>query len=208
MAKQKEPVLSEAKESVVTPERLAQGMAYAQWVQAIDRNQARFQENYEGTQVSDEDARALRELVALPNGPARCLALGEAWCPDVFRGLPVMTRIAEAAGMELRCFFRDQNNDIMAEFLKDGQHESIPAFVFYTKDHRYIGHWIERPALANEQMPELRKLTEPLRNQDLPQEERQKYIQAYIEFQQGPIWAGWRQATVREIRELLEQHCR
>jgi len=208
MAKQIEPVLSEAKESVVTPERLAQGMAYAQWVQAIDRNQARFQENYEGTQVSDEDARALRGLVALPNGPARCLALGEAWCPDVFRGLPVMARIAEAAGMELRCFFRDQNNDIMAEFLKDGQHESIPTFVFYTEEHRYIGHWIERPALANEQMPELHKLTEPLRNPDLPQEERQQYIQAYIEFQQGPVWASWRQATIREIRELLEQRCR
>ena len=208
MAKQKEPVLSEAKESVVTPERFAQGLAYAQWVQAIDRNQARFQENYEGTQVSDEDARALRGLVALPNGPARCLALGEAWCPDVFRGLPVMARIAEASGIELRCFFRDQNNDIMAEFLKNGQHESIPTFVFYTEEHRYIGHWIERPALANEQMPELHKLTEPLRNPDLPQEERQQYIQAYIKFQQGPVWASWRQATIREIRGLLEQRCR
>jgi hypothetical protein len=71
MAKQKEPVLSEAEGSVVTPERFAQGLTYEQWMQAIDRNQARFQENYEGTQVSDEDARALRELVALPNGPAR-----------------------------------------------------------------------------------------------------------------------------------------
>src|SRR3972149_10855236 len=155
MAKQKEPVLSEAKESVVTLERFAQGLAYAQWVQAIDRNQARFQENYEGTQVSDDDARALRELVALSNGPARCLTLGEAWCPDVFRGLPVMARIAEASEMELRCFFRDQNKDIMAEFLKQGEHESIPTFVFYTRDHRYIAHWIERPALANGQVPGL-----------------------------------------------------
>ena len=108
--------------------------------------------------------------------------------------------------MELRVFFRDQNKDIMAEFLKQGEHESIPTFVFYTKDHRYIAHWIERPALANEQMPELRKLTEPVRNPDLPQEERQKYIQAYIDFQHGPIWGGWRTATIREIRELLEQH--
>ena len=147
MAKQKEPVLSKAEGSIVTPERFAQGLTYEQWMQAIDRNQARFQENYEGTQVSDEDARALRELVALPNGPARCLALGEAWCPDVFRGMPVMACVAEASGIALRCFFRDQNNDIMAEFLQDGQHESIPTLVFYTRDHRYIAHWIERPKL-------------------------------------------------------------
>ena len=204
MAKQKESVLSEAQKSVVTPERFAQGLTYEQWSQAIDRNQARFQENYDGTQVSDDDACALRELVALPNGPARCLALGEAWCPDVFRGMPVMARIAEATcppgrrgGIALRCFFRDQNKDIMAEFLNDGQHESIPTFVFYTRDHRYIAHWIERPALANEQMPELRKTTEALRNPDLSQEERQKAIGAYIDFQQGHIWAGWRQCSTR-----------
>jgi hypothetical protein len=200
--------MAQQKASVVTPERFAQGQSYAEWCRAIDRNEARFQENYDGTRVSDADAAALRALVALPDGPARCLALGEAWCPDVFRGLPVMARVAEAAGMELRVFFRDQHKDIMAEFLKHGEHESIPTFVFYTKDHRYIAHWIERPAQANEEMPLLRKINEPLRNPDLTPEERQTHIQAYVAFQQGPVWAGWRDATVREIRELLEQHCR
>lgn len=207
MTRQKEPVLSETKGSVVTPERFSQGLTYQQWVQVIDRNQARFQENYYATHLSDGDARAFQDLVARPDGPARCLALGEAWCPDVFRGLPVIARIAEAAGMELRVFFRDQNKDIMAEFLNQGEHESIPTFVFYTSDHHYIAHWIERPALANEQMPQLLELTAPLRNPDLAQEERQKYIQAYIDFQRGPVWAGWRDATVQEIRELLEQRC-
>ncbi len=198
----------EQKESVVTPERFAQGLTYSDWFAQIDRNEKRFQENYDETAVSDDDARALRELVALPNGPALCLAIGEAWCPDVFRGLPVMARAAEAAGMELRVFFRDQNKDIMAEFLNHGEHESIPVFVFYTKDHKYIGHWIERPALAEEQMPELRKINAPLNDPDLPAEERQKYIQAYHDFQHGPIWSGWRQATIKEIRDLLEDRCR
>jgi hypothetical protein len=193
---------------VVTPERFAQGLTYEQFIAAIDRNQERFKENYEGTTVSEEEAAALRELVQRPDGPARCLALGEAWCPDVFRGLPVMARIAEAAGMELRVFPRDQNKDIMAEFLKHGEHESIPTLVFYTRDHRYLCHWIERPALANEQMSQLRDVTAPLRDPDSPQEERQKAIKAYMEFQQGPVWAGWRQETIREIRELLESQSR
>ncbi len=194
--------------SVVTAERFAQGQTYADWFQAIDRNQARFQENYEGTTVSEDDAAALRQLVALPNGPARCLALGEAWCPDVFRGLPVMAKVAEASGMELRVFFRDQHKDIMAEFLNNGESESIPTFVFYTRDMQYIAHWIERPKLAQEEMHILREINEPLRNQDISQEGRQKAIQAYVDFQHGPVWAGWRDATVSEIRELLEQRCK
>lgn len=194
--------------SVVTPERFAQGQPYSEWLQSIDRNQARFQENYDEFSLSEDDAGAFRELVGKPNGPARCLALGEAWCPDVFRGLPVMGKIAEASGMELRVFFRDQNKDIMAEFLNHGEHESIPTFVFYTKDHDYIAHWIERPVQAQEQMSELRKMQEPLRNPELPEEERKKYIQMYVDFQHGPIWGGWRDAEAREIRELLEEHCK
>ena len=190
--------------SVVTPERFAQGLTYEQWMEQIDRNQERFRENFDGTTISDADAEALRGAANKQGGGLKCLVLGEAWCPDVFRGLPVLARIAEAGGMELRCFLRDQNKDIMAEFLNNGEHESIPTAVFYTKDHEYIGQWTERPALANEQMPELRKLTAPLQNPDTSPEERKKLVQAYVDFQKGPVWAGWRDATVREVIALLQ----
>ena len=42
--------------------------------------------------------------------------------------------------------------DIMNEFLKEGQFASIPTAVFYTRDHQYIGHWIERPEAASREM--------------------------------------------------------
>jgi len=191
--------VAQKSDSVVTPERFAQGLTYEQWVAAIDRNQEAFRENYEATELSEEDVRAFRELVGRPDGPARCLALGEAWCPDVFRGLPVMARIAEASGMELRVFFRDQNKDIMAEFLNQGEHESIPTFVFYTRDHRYLCNWIERPALANEEMHLMRRIFE-----NRPREEA---LADYLAFQKGPVWAAWRRETVHEIRELFTKHC-
>jgi hypothetical protein len=191
--------VAQKSDSVVTTERFAQGLTYEQWVATIDRNQEAFRENYEATELSEEDVRAFRELVGRPDGPARCLALGEAWCPDVFRGLPVVARIAEACGMELRVFFRDQNKDIMAEFLNQGEHESIPTFVFYTRDHRYLCNWIERPALANEEMHLMRRIFE-----NRPREEA---LADYLAFQKGPVWARWRQETVREIRDLLTKHC-
>ena len=199
--------MTQQQESVVTPERFASGLTWEQYLAHIKRNVEKFEYNYRETVISDDDARALRDLAQKDNGPAKVMALGEDWCPDVFRGLPVIARVAEAAGMELRVFFRDQNKDIMAEFLHHGEHESIPTFVFYTRDHKYIAHWIERPALAQEEMSILRAINEPLRNPDLSAEERQKHIQAYVDFQHGPTWAGWRQATIKEIRALLEQHC-
>jgi len=195
--------MTQQQESVVTPERYASGLTWEQYSTHIKRNKDKFDYNYDETVVSDDDARALRELARKEGGPARVLALGEDWCPDVFRGLPVMARITQAAGMELRIFPRDDNLDIMNEFLKNGEHQSIPAVVFYTRDHRYIAHWIERPALANAEMSEMQKVFQGLDRE----KDRDKMRAAYDEFQQGPTWAGWRQDTIREIRALLEGKC-
>jgi hypothetical protein len=196
-----------ATESVVTPERFASGMTWEKYfAEKAQRNKEKFQYNYDETTVNAEDAAALKTLVESPNGPAKVLALGEDWCPDVFRGLPVIVRIAEASGMELRVFPRDDNLDIMNEFLKDGEHQSIPTFVFYTSDHRYIAHWIERPAKANAEMGEVMKRYEGL-DRSKP-DDLAKLRQIADEFQTGPVWANWRNETIRELRVLLEEKCR
>ena len=192
------------KESVVTPERFATGITWEQWMKDIDRNQDKFTDNYEAFNLNPDDAAALKALVGKPNGPAKALVLGEAWCPDVFRGLPVMAKIAEATGMELSVLFRDQNLDIANEFLYKGEFQSIPTIVFYTKDLKYIAHWIEKAKKAREEGPLLQAITAKMRDADISQEERQKYMAEYAAFQGGPIWAGWRDAEVTEIRELLE----
>src|SRR3990170_3031799 len=198
--------MTQQKESVVTPERFASGLTWSEYINDhVQRNREKFQYNYDETTLHADDAAAFKRLGQLSNGPARVLALGEDWCPDVFRGLPVMAHIAEAAGMELRVFPRDQNIDIMNEFLNNGESQSIPAFVFYTADHRYIAHWIERPAKANAEMGEVMKRYEGLDRTN--PDDVVKLLQIANEFQTGPTWASWRDETVREIRALLEEKC-
>ena len=195
-------------ESVVTPERFQQGIGWKEWMEQIDRNQDKFTESYEQATLNPDDVARIKALMAKPNGPAKVLALGEAWCPDVFRGLPVIQRLCEATGLELKIFFRDQNLDIMNEFLYKDEFQSIPVAVFYTKDHAYIDNWIERAQKARDEAPILREVTAKMREPDLTPEQREEAMAAYVAFQRGPIWDGWRQAQVTEIRELLEEHCR
>ena len=196
--------MTQATESVVTPERFASGSTWEQYFNdQVQRNKEKFQYNYDETSLSAEDAAAFEKLVESPGGPAKVLALGEDWCPDVFRGLPVMVRIAEASGMDLRVFPRDDNLDIMNEFLNKGESQSIPTFVFYTEDHRYIAHWIERPVKANAEMGEVMKRYEGLDRTN--PDDLAKLRQIANEFQTGPQWANWRQETIREIRALLEE---
>ncbi|MDA1010608.1 MAG: thioredoxin family protein, partial [Chloroflexi bacterium] len=146
-----------AENSVVTPERYQQGMeSFQAWMGAIEQNKDAFQRHYDEWQPEQADIDTIKGLVA--SHGVKALILGEDWCPDVWRGLPVIARVGELTGMGTRFFLRDQNKDIMAEFLKDGEFESIPVVVFYDRDHQYLGHWIERSDRANAEMPALREI--------------------------------------------------
>jgi hypothetical protein len=142
----------------------------------------------------------------VPRGPAKILALGEAWCGDVYRELPTAVRIAEATGMELRIFIRDQNLDIMNEFLShDGKARAIPVFVFYTSDLQYITHFTERPASAN---AEIASILARVRSEldlpntatfsDLPAAAKQKVIDTIL-----PRFEDWQRDSIKEMRALL-----
>src|SRR5262245_27266906 len=104
-------------ESVVTPERFNQGLTYADWRSQIDRNEEKFDFNYGATTPNSDDVAAIKKLMEKSDGPGKALAIAEAFCPDVFRGLPAVAKLCEATGLELRVVFRDQNLDIMNEFL-------------------------------------------------------------------------------------------
>ena len=205
------------KESVVTPERFKSGMTWNQYLAFInseenfqrltpggsprgDANVERFIRNMSAWQISEDGREALQSLPRL-----KMLVLGEDWCPDVYRGLPVLAEIAATAGWELRIFARDENSDIMSEFLKDGQHESIPTAVLYTLDHEYIGHWIERPAVANEHMANMQRLFSRKEGES-EDDMRARIRQGYRDLQSSDEWASWRDETVTEIVAMVRDN--
>ena len=186
--------------SVVTPQRFAAGFTYADYMAQVKVNKARMEDFYANFQVTAENAAALQALAAHPAGPAKMLVLGEDWCGDVVRGLPVLARMTEAAGWELRIFPRDQHHDIMNEFLKDGQWMSIPTAVFYTADHRYICHWIERPQVAERETAEIeaaiRAENPEISDPDFGRERRARTAARA---------ADWQEATVTELIARLQE---
>src|SRR5574340_338604 len=103
--------------SVVTPARFEQGLRYADFLAQATVNRDKFEQNYNDAPLTEADIAFFNRAAGLPNGPARILALAEAWCGDVYRELPTIARIAQATGTDLRIFLRDQNPDIMDEFL-------------------------------------------------------------------------------------------
>ena len=187
--------------SVVTPERYAQGLTYDQYMQGIKVNKARFEEYYASVKVEPGQAAALRELTSSEGGPNHMMVIGEDWCGDVVRELPVLARFAEAAGLELRIFPRDENHDIMNEYLKEGLYMSIPVAVFYTKDHDYICHWIERSQAANREQGEIETAIRT-EQPDIDDQDFGRQRRARTAARAG----DWQQATVDELEGMLREH--
>ena len=185
-------------DSVVTPERFSQGFNYPDYVDQIKVNKARFEGFYDGLKLSDEDTEFFKELVSRPNGPAKMMVLGEDWCGDVIRGLPVLARIAEAAGIPISIFPRDTHLDIMNEYLNKGEFLSIPVAVFYTSDHKYICHWIERPEIA---VIEQREIEKAIRDENPGIDDREFGQQRRS--RTAAKADDWIAATVVELKELL-----
>ena len=74
------------------------------------------------------------------------LVITEGWCGDAAQILPILNRIAsESSFIELKVVLRDQNLDLMDEFLTNGA-RSIPKLILINKDSGDIeGVWGPRP---------------------------------------------------------------
>jgi len=138
------------------------------------------------------------------------VAIAEAWCGDVYRELPTVARIADAAGMDLRVFLRDENPDIMDEFLSnDGKSRAIPVFVFYTAEMQYITHFTERSANAHRELAEIGDqvkaqmgLPKETTFATAPEDRKQELLREVIARIQ-PRSDDWRKEAIKELRLLL-----
>ena len=176
----------------------------------MTRNQDRFDETERTVQLEAGDVAFFKGLAQ----PLNVLVLAEDGCGDVIANLPVLGRLAQESGkLNLRIFLRDQNLDLMDQYLNDGQHRSIPVFVLFDADFREIGHWIERPAKMTELVqaarrkqfandPELAGFSPSTSPSELPEEARLRLGQALTALRAEKRAFSDRE-VVRELRELL-----
>ncbi len=186
--------------SVVNLERYNSGFTYENYIQQIKVNKARFETYYASAALTKEAQDFFANASSMPNGIKKLMIIGEDWCPDVFRGMPVFARIAEAAGIETRIFPRDDNLDMMDEFLKDGEFASIPVAVFYDDKLNEITRWIERPVVGYDQSNQITdQVAKDMANAD--DQEQRKSIRDQI----YALYPSWQKETVVEVKNLLNQ---
>src|SRR4051794_36747683 len=60
----------------------------------------------------------------------KAIVLTEDWCGDAMLNIPILRSIAEEANIDIRYVLRDQNLELMDQYLTNGTARSIPIFIF------------------------------------------------------------------------------
>jgi hypothetical protein len=234
--------------SVVTPERFAKGMTFDEYVKyagsaenlareafggyfpdagsfgaARKDNSAVLRERYMRARLDDHQTAAIRWLAAQPHGPAKILIISEDWSSDCRRDVPMLARLAEASGMELRIFNRDgtkilgtrrpdpaaapdANHDLMLEFMNrknSGEWASIPVAVFYTSDLQELHRYIEYPAIYHKDR--IRGYQQAAQPGETEVQTKERAAREFQALQASPFFDVWASAAVDEIISALHE---
>ncbi len=92
--------------------------------------------------------RELAELIKKISGKQTWMLLTEPWCGDSAQCLPYIAAMAALnTNIDLRLILRDENLDIMDDFLTNGS-RSIPRLVIFDESGNELVQWGPRPAEA------------------------------------------------------------
>jgi hypothetical protein len=162
--------------------------------------------------------------MAQPGGPARVLAISEEWSSDCRRDIPVIAKVADTVGLELRIFARDgqrfssaaepdpresPNADLMAQFLnrRGGQiFQSIPVIVFFTRDMQELYRYIEFPFVYRKDR--IRAAQTTPRPGETAEQTRDRAAREFLELQASPFFNVLRDAAQAEWLSLLYERLR
>ncbi|MEH7176776.1 thioredoxin family protein [Neobacillus vireti] len=174
------------------------GLTKDEYIGQMTRNKEEMVSIYERFELKAEDKN---KLEAIQSKNLRAIVLTEDWCGDALLNNPVLLRIAEAAGMEVRFVLRDQNLELMDQYLTNGTSRAIPIFIFIDQEGNEVGVWGPRA-------PEIQALVEKGRA-ELPDKEAPDFQEKQLAFykslgttyQQNP--STWQTVANSIIQKLL-----
>jgi hypothetical protein len=114
------------------------GMTTDEYINSMNRNKAEMVSIYEKFSLTEADRNKLEDL---KSKKLRVIVLTEDWCGDAMLNNPILMRIAEAAGMEVRMVLRDQNLELIDQYLTNGTSRAIPIYIFIDKEGNEAAVW-------------------------------------------------------------------
>ncbi|EKN71534.1 hypothetical protein BABA_00830 [Neobacillus bataviensis LMG 21833] len=155
------------------------GLTADEYINLMKQNKEEMLSIYEKFSLSAEDKSKL-EAVRAKN--LRAIVLTEDWCGDALLNNPILMRVAEAAGIELRFVLRDQNLELMDQYLTNGTSRAIPIFIFINEEGSEVAVWGPRAAEMQALVMERRAALPDKEAEDFQEKQMEVYKQLRAEY--------------------------
>ena len=146
------------------------GLTFEQYTDQMSVNKEEILSIYDRFTLNDDDVAFLEKI---QGKKLRVVVLTEDWCGDALVNNPILLRIVEAASMQVRFLLRDQNLELMDQYLTNETARSIPIFIFMDQNGQEMAVWGPRAQ-------KIQKLVESERN-SLPSKDSPDFKEKQIE---------------------------
>jgi hypothetical protein len=127
------------------------------------------------------------------------LLLTEAWCGDAAQNVPILNKMAEASKkINLRLILRDENLDIMNQYLTNGG-MAIPKLIIFDGEMNEIASWGPRPSTVQEMVMENK------RTGAMPYSEFGKVVQKWYATDKGKSLQLEMMTIIEEMQCVLDE---
>ncbi|MBA4496000.1 thioredoxin family protein [Paenactinomyces guangxiensis] len=175
------------------------GMTYEQYVDSMNVNRDRMLEIYDNVQLSEEDHSFFRQA---QTRNWRVIVLTADWCGDAMLCIPILKRIAESAHFDLRMLIRDENLELMDQYLTNGKSRSIPIFIFIDEAGMEKAVWGPRSPYVQQMIEQMRSQLPDNDDPLFEEKQRQMYREFKDRISSDPsIW----KTVIDSIRARLTQ---
>ena len=107
------------------------------YIESLDKLKNNFLHIYNNFSLpADEDY-----FQSLKEKNLRVIVLAEVWCGHCMLNIPILLRLAEKIEMPVRFLARDENLELMDQYLTNGKSRTIPIFIFIDEDGNEVTKW-------------------------------------------------------------------
>ena len=130
------------------------GMTFGEYVDSMSVNKEQLQSIYNEVSIPEE---TVQNLSSLKDKNWKVVALTADWCGDALLNVPVIQKMAEIANIDTRFLIRDENLELMDQYLTNGKSRSIPIFIFMDTEGNEVKVWGPRSEQVEGLVSEMKK---------------------------------------------------
>lgn len=173
------------------------GQTTDQYIESLTTHEAGFKHVHENFNLPDDE----QFFKSVKDKNLRVLILAEPWCGHCMFTIPVLLQFAAETDMSVRFLPRDENLELMDQYLTNGKSRSVPIFIFIDENGIEVAKWGPVADKTKEVVDEL-KLNLPEKDADDYDIKFTEFIASLgNEFRENPVF--WI-ATYEGMKQSLE----